>query len=187
MREGTGQWEGRDWNVVACARGEGYHQLAEALTRYGPVAPAGFFNVLVARVEDPTVLLEDLRRRLVEEEGLAGCLGRLVWVAETVDFADPAELEGELLRRSERWLPQLAGRTFHSRVRRRGLKGRLSGRTLERALNHHLVTRLRALGRPGYVSFRDPDWVLAVETVGPRAGLSWWDRVARRRYPFLGL
>ncbi|RMD78214.1 MAG: hypothetical protein D6809_06320 [Gammaproteobacteria bacterium] len=173
--------------MVACARGDGYRELLEALAPYGPVAPAGFFNVLVARVEEPVAVLEDLRRRLEAEPGLAACLGRLIWLEQTLPFGDPAELEAALWRCLERKLPVLAGCTFHTRVHRRGLKGRLSGRTLERSLNHHLVARLRALGRPGYVSFRDPDWVLAVETVGPRAGLSCWDREARRRYPFLGL
>jgi tRNA(Ser,Leu) C12 N-acetylase TAN1 len=37
------------------------------------------------------------------------------------------------------------------------------------------------------VSFADPDYILALETVGQRAGLSLWDRVQRARYPFLGL
>jgi len=38
-----------------------------------------------------------------------------------------------------------------------------------------------------HVAFDDADAVLAVDTVGDRAGMALWTRDDLRRYPFLGL
>jgi tRNA(Ser,Leu) C12 N-acetylase TAN1 len=46
---------------------------------------------------------------------------------------------------------------------------------------------LAAAGTPGSISFDDPDAIVAIESVGQRAGVSLWTREDLRRYPFLRL
>ena len=58
---------------------------------------------------------------------------------------------------------------------------------MEQFLAGLILESLEKRGEPGHVTFEDPDAVLAVETVGGRAGLSLWNREERERYPFLGV
>jgi tRNA(Ser,Leu) C12 N-acetylase TAN1 len=62
---------------------------------------------------------------------------------------------------------------------------KLSGQAEERYLDVGILERLRELGRPGRVDFQDPDYVIDVETVGERAGMSLWSRHDLKRFPFL--
>jgi hypothetical protein len=50
-----------------------------------------------------------------------------------------------------------------------------------------LLAALEAAGTPGRITFDDPDAILAVETVGRRAGPSLETREDLATYPFLGL
>jgi tRNA(Ser,Leu) C12 N-acetylase TAN1 len=86
-----------------------------------------------------------------------------------------------------KWVAQLAGKRFHVRMHRRGMKGRLSSQAEERHLSEVLLAALEEAGTPGRVAFEDPDAVVAVETVGAGAGLSLWSREALHQYPFLKL
>jgi tRNA(Ser,Leu) C12 N-acetylase TAN1 len=43
------------------------------------------------------------------------------------------------------------------------------------------------VGTPARVTFEDPDFIVAVETVGQRAGMSLWSREELQRYPFVRL
>ena len=82
-------------------------------------------------------------------------------------------------------MPELAQKSFHVRMHRRGFKGRLSSPEEERFLDDLLLTALEEVGTPGRISFDDPDATIAIETVGQRAGLSFWRRSDLERYPFL--
>lgn len=86
-----------------------------------------------------------------------------------------------------RWTSELAGKRFHVRLHRRGFKGRLSSPEEERQLDVALLQALEQAGSPGKVAFDDPDTIVAIETVGNRAGLSLWTREDLRRFPLLGL
>jgi tRNA(Ser,Leu) C12 N-acetylase TAN1 len=46
---------------------------------------------------------------------------------------------------------------------------------------------LEMAGAEGEITFEDPDAILALETVGTRAGLSLWTREDLQRYPLLHL
>jgi len=81
----------------------------------------------------------------------------------------------------------VAGQDFHVRMHRRGFKGRLSTMEVEQLLDDLLQDLTQRLGRPARVSFSDPEVVVAVETVGTRAGVSVWRKEQRHNYPFLRL
>jgi hypothetical protein len=42
-------------------------------------------------------------------------------------------------------------------------------------------------GKPGRITFEDPDAIIAVETVAQWAGLSLWKREDLKQYPFIRL
>jgi hypothetical protein len=72
-------------------------------------------------------------------------------------------------------------------MHRRGFKGRLSSPDEERFLDEVLLVALDEAGVPGRISFEAPDAIIAIETVGKRAGMSFWRRADLENYPFLGL
>ena len=85
------------------------------------------------------------------------------------------------------WVLELAQSAFHVRMHRRGFKGRLSSQDEERFLDSVLLAALEEAGTPGRITFEDPDAIISVETVGQRAGMSFWRRDDLERYPFLRL
>jgi tRNA(Ser,Leu) C12 N-acetylase TAN1 len=67
-------------------------------------------------------------------------------------------------------------------MRRRGFKGRMSSLEEERFLDEFLLDALKKTGSPGQIAFDNPDYVIAVETIGTGAGLSLWSREELQRY-----
>ena len=57
----------------------------------------------------------------------------------------------------------------------------------ERFLDGFLLDKLEQVGSPASISFDNPDAILAIETIGQRAGLSLWTRQQLKDYPFLRL
>ncbi len=177
----------RDWNVVVTVHEGSYRRIADLLASFGRVARSDYFNVLVLRVEDMEGFLAAMQERVTEEPSILGELSRLVPVSVAFSFQSPAEFEAEAKEAAARWLPKLEHKSFHVRMHRRGFKGRLSSQEEERFLDFYLLQRLEEAGQPGRISFDDPDFIIALETVGQRAGLSFWPREVMARYPFLKL
>jgi tRNA(Ser,Leu) C12 N-acetylase TAN1 len=82
-------------------------------------------------------------------------------------------------------LGELKGKRFHVRMHRRGFKGRLSSQHEEQFLDHHLLERLTQEAAPGGIDFNDPDVIIAVETLGQTAGLSFWTREQHQSFELL--
>jgi tRNA(Ser,Leu) C12 N-acetylase TAN1 len=175
------------WNVVATCHGEGFRDAIRLLGRHGEVARTGYHNLLVARVPEPMAFAETLAAEMQAEPGLANFLSRVVPVEQAFDFTDAGALDRQLVAALASFLPRLAGRSFHVRAHRRGLKEELSGHLIEQQLGRSLLDALAAAGAPGKAEFADPDQILAVEIVDHRAGLSLWSREQRARMPFLKL
>jgi tRNA(Ser,Leu) C12 N-acetylase TAN1 len=171
--------------VVVSVRQGGFNRVRKLLREFGAVRPSGFLNVLVMRVDDPRRLLEALAERAAREPGALASLGRAVPVRSTFTFQSREEFEARARDAALALLPELAGKGFHVRLHRHGLKGRLPSQEEERLLGTALREALEKAGTPGHVTFEDPDVILAVETLGNRAGLSLWTREDLRRYPFL--
>ena len=177
----------KDWNVVASVHPEGYGRARRILEAWGSVGKTDFFNVLVLRTEDIAGLLEGLCDLVAREPGTLNFLGRVVPAQAAFDFQSPEEFEERAREACLSRAPELACKSFHVRMHRRGFKGKMSSQTEEQLLAGVLLGALESAGTPGRVAFDDPDAILAVETVGGRAALSLWTREELRRYPFLGL
>jgi tRNA(Ser,Leu) C12 N-acetylase TAN1 len=177
-----------DWNVVVSVFEHGFTRACRLLEQLGPVHKTDYFNVLVMKIEDTEGFLRTLKDWSIRDpEIFTQCISRAIPLAALFVFQTPAEFEAKAREAAARWLPDLAGARFHVRMHRRGFAGRLSSQDEERFLDEFLLSRLDEAGTPGLIDFQDPDAILALETVGQRAGLSLWTRDQLRTYPFLGL
>ena len=176
-----------DWNVVITVHEGFYNQARKLLERFGLVAKTEYFNLLVMRTADHRQLLEELREEAGREPGSVSSLARVMPVVQTFTFQTPAEFDEKARLAVCAWLPTLGGKSFHLRMHRRGFKGKLSSMDEEKFLDAYLLDALEMAGSPGRITFDDPDVVIALETIGPRAGLSLWSREELALYPLLHL
>jgi tRNA(Ser,Leu) C12 N-acetylase TAN1 len=177
----------RDWNTVVTFREDGYNQAVQSLSELGPVGRTSYFNVLVMRLDDIPAAMEELRQRLEANRARYGFLGRLVPLVSVFNFSSAHDFEARAREAVLIWRPEVAGRSFHVRMHRRGFKGRLSSMEEEQFLDHTVMEAMREAGSEAAVSFDDPDLIIAVETVDQRGGVSIWTREELRKYPFLHL
>jgi len=176
-----------DWNVVITVQEGGYNEARRLLERFGQVKRTDFFNILLMRVAESRQLLEILREESLRDPDSVSPLARVMPVLQSFDFQTPAEFEDKARQAVSAWLPTLAGKRFFLRMHRRGFKGKLSSLEEERFLDTYLLEALEMSGSKGRISFDDPDAIIALETLGSRAGLSLWSREDLERYPLLHL
>lgn len=175
----------RDWNVIITVHEHGFVQARELLEAFGPVKRTDYFNVLTMKVDDPDRFMDDLREEISRNLEILSFLARVIPLTHIFDFQTADEFETKAKEIVLTWEPQLAGKGFHVRMHRRGFKGRLSRTEEEQFLNKVLLDALEKSGTPGHITFENPDAIMAVETIGQRAGLSLWTREDLERYPFL--
>lgn len=175
----------KDWNVVVSVYNDGFDRAKQLLTAFGQVANTSYYNVLVLKVDDPDAFLARIDRMVENVPDLAKVLSRVEPAQRTFDFDNPEDFERRARAIALDWAPRLAGKSFHVRMHRRGLKGEMSGQAEEQFLDGALLGALDAAGAPGRITFDDPAMVVAVETVGHRAGMSIWSREDLKRHPLL--
>jgi len=176
-----------DWNAVVTVREGGFNRGKRFLEEFGPVHRTDFFNILVMRVADHRLFLEELREKARRDGEASSSLARVMPVVETFTFQTAEEFDTRSRQAVSSFLPSLADRAFYLRMHRRGFKGKLSSMDEERFLDTYLLEALATAGTPGRIRFDDPDAIIALETIGPRAGLSLWTREELERYPMLHL
>jgi tRNA(Ser,Leu) C12 N-acetylase TAN1 len=178
----------KNWNAIATTRPGRFEDARKLLAELGSVGRTRYYNVLVLRCDDIDRLLADLVAVLVSAESpIESPLAHVRPARATFHFRSPEEFD-ELARRVALvWAPRLLGRSFHVRMHRRGFAHQLSSQQEEGFLDQLLLEALERGGDPGRIAFDDPDAVLAVDTLGGRAGLTLWSREELLRYPFLGV
>ncbi len=172
-----------DWNVVVTVRHD-YGRAIGLLRSLGAVERTGLYNVIRMRVPDVHALLDQLVQ-LPPEGRFFDTISHVVPVTHKVAFTTADELERNVMEIARRWLPQLAGKSLHVRVRRRGHKGQIHGLDLERQIGGALLDALAERGTPGRIELDDPDAVIAIELIRDEAGLALWTRAELAQYPFL--
>ncbi len=182
-----GRYTMSDWNVVVSVREGSYGRACQVLEKFGPVSHTEFFNVLVMKVDDIRFVLDELRTWMLADPESLSFITRLVPVSHTFVFQSPQEFKVKAKEAVLSWVPQLAGKGFYVRMRRRGFKGRLSSEEEERFLDKVLLDALEGAKTPGNITFETPDAIIAVEIVGSRAGLSLWTAEDLKKYPFIRL
>jgi tRNA(Ser,Leu) C12 N-acetylase TAN1 len=139
------------------------------------------------KVDDITGMLETLRDLVTDDSRALPFLSRLIPVTEAFTFQSPEEFKSRAREMVLAWADKLRGKSFHVRILRRGFRRKLSSPEKERLLDAALLESLEKAGSHGRITFDDPDAVIAIETVGQRAGLSYWTREDLQRYPFIRL
>ena len=176
-----------NWNVVVNVHEYGFRKAFELLQGLGAVFTTDFFNVLVMKVSNIPRFLETLNAWVSDDPNLLKILARVVPVTSTFTFQSPDEFEAKAKEAVLPWVSQLAGKTFHVRMYRRGFKGVISSQEEEQFLDRILLEELEKMGNPGSIIFKDPDAIIVVETVGQQAGLSCWNREDLQDYSLLKL
>jgi tRNA(Ser,Leu) C12 N-acetylase TAN1 len=177
----------QDWNVVVSVHDDAYNRARKVLERFGAVSRTDFFNILTMRVPDARQFLERLREESGQDTQSVSPLARVMPVYQTFSFQTPGEFEEKARQAVTAWIPSLGAKSFHVRMHRRGFKGKISGMEEEKFLDSYLLEALELAGTPGRITFANPDAIVAIETIGPRAGLSLWTREDLQRYPLLHL
>lgn len=176
-----------DWNAVITVREGGFTPACTFLEQYGPVKGTDFLNTLVMRVPDPFLLLTELQEQRDGTPAIAGWLSRFVPMQRRFSYQTAEDFERRCREIAFGWLPRLANARFHVRMHRRGFKGKLSSVEEERFLDDFLLKALADEGIPGKVAFDNPNAIIALETVGPQAGLSLFNRDELKRFSILHL
>lgn len=166
----------KDWNVVVSVFQDGYTRALRALQKLGVAERSAYHNVLVMKVEDPAVLLEAVEKRTEESPAFYDAISRVAPAMRNFDFLSEEEFVEKANSIIGEWLPRLAGRSFHVRLRLRGTKHDLRTQEIERLFNDAVVEATSKAGLPGKVLFTDPDVVIAIDTIDNRAGLAMWTR-----------
>jgi tRNA(Ser,Leu) C12 N-acetylase TAN1 len=174
-----------NWNLIVTTAEGKFTQALGFLARFGVVKPTSYYNVVMMQVHDVPELMEFLAREWESRGGRLLLLQRVVPMSHTFNFRDHQVFGIRATEILSGWTDQLAGKTFHVRMHRRGFKDQLRSEDEERFLNTAIVDATTQSGNPATVSFEDPDIVVAVETIGNQAGLSLWHREDLQRYPFL--
>jgi hypothetical protein len=156
------------------------------LARWGRLRRTEFFNVAVMAVADTDSFLREFAAAVEQMPGILNAMSHVVPLKHVFAFKDASEFDEKLRYIALFYAPQLAGRSFHVRLRRRGLKGIISTPEEERLLDELLLEASTAAGKPGRITFEDPDYVLLIETVGESGGVALWTGDDLKRYPFLG-
>jgi tRNA(Ser,Leu) C12 N-acetylase TAN1 len=171
--------------VVASAYDGEFGRARAILRRFGDVRSTGFRNVLLLEVEEPGEFLARFSELAGRDSDVLTAVSRVRPATRTFHFDLPEEFEARAREIALEWVPELAGKSFHVRLHRRGFKGRLVSPEEERFLDRVLLEALEAAGAAGSITFEDPDAIIDIETVGNWAGMSLWTREELHRYPFL--
>src|SRR5262249_22098809 len=145
--------------------------LLAGLRRHGRFRGGGYRNVAIGTVGDVPGFLAALRDDVARDPVLAGAVGRVLPIECTLrlDAGDPLS---SIQAAVEALHPRLGGGSFFVRLERRGLHGSLHSTDVERLLGATLWRAMEAAGHAPRVTFADPDVVVAVETLGDRAGIA---------------
>ena len=174
-----------EWNVIATVReGPGHEKaLLRGLRRLGEFHPTEFNYVCIGQA-DSTDFLETVRQARAAGEDWTRYLARLVPVERTFHF----DAEGFVERLKQAVAPfaeRMGTGCFYVRIERRGMLGQVHSQEAEREVADYLAGLLRGRGQQLTTDFRDPDWIVACETLGAEAGVALLDRETRRRYDFV--
>lgn len=177
----------QNWNVIITVLpGPGQeNRLLQGLRPLGEFHRSSFKDVCVGRVEDANRFLDTLLQAREAGAGWIAALGRAIPVEQNFRFTSDTLAEQfkqaaePLLQRMDR------GSSFHVRLERRGLTGKIDTPRVEREVAEYLFALAERQHKQLRVSFDDPDYVVAAETVGDECGVTLLTRELSRRYPFV--
>ena len=173
------------WNILVTSLEGQRESLLRVLRTLARFRRGGFPNVLVATVDDPWTFLGTLRQAWETNPVVRSALGKAIPIESTLRLREPAAFVEEVAARLEPLAKRLMGRTFFVRIFRRGFRGQIDSTRAEGELGARLVKHLEAAGDHPTVRFRDPDIVVAIESLRDEIGIALLDRELRATFPFV--
>lgn len=173
-----------DWNVIATANAREHRNPVRLLKHFGDFRWTPYLGVLVGRVEDHQALFEQLSRWEEDEPGVLAPLARIIPLDHTFEFTVgslPARLKDVVWSYADR----IDSGSFYVRLERRGHAGEVHAQAIEQELDELLTKMLLERGMKPSVDFKDPDIIIAAETVGDTCGVGMITRDVRARFPFV--
>ncbi len=172
------------WNVLATAKDHEQHRLAKRLCRFGDFRWTAYRGLLAGRVEDHEAFFAQLMRCEDAEPGFLDPVARILPITHTFAFR-PETLLTQLQDTIRPWAGQIDGHPFHVRCERRGHAGMLHSQAVERTLHERLREWLTAQGHHPVITFRDPEFVIAVELIDTACGIAMLSKSLWTRFPFV--
>ncbi len=166
------------WNVLVTGLMGTRRTVFEELKVLGKFKKTNFRDVYVGTVEDTEVFLDALRKNIF----LLPNVGKVIPIEKNFSF-HLEEFEDRLKETLIPYLPQLEGCSFFVRIERRGFKGKINSLSEEKVLDQFLLEELRKQDREGRIDFENPDYIVAVETLGGWCGVSLISRELKAKYP----
>ena len=166
----------KDWNLVVTIFQDGFRCALRALRALGPIERTPYHNVLAMQVDDPVKVLAAIELKTQESTALYDAISRVSPATHSFGFQSAEEFLAKTKNLLIEWSPNLAGRSFHVRLHRRGPKYDLGTQETEHLLNDAILDATMKLGTPAKLSFTDPDVVITIDTIDNRAGLALWTR-----------
>jgi tRNA(Ser,Leu) C12 N-acetylase TAN1 len=175
-----------NWNLlVTLVPGRGHEsEVLGALSRFGRFRRTGFRDVYLGYCGNVDALLDAIVHARLEERRWARHIGRVIPLEAVFSFA-PESLAARLEAAVAPLAARMQSGSFHVRLERRGMEGEVATQEIERILAEHVDAIATARGVVLRTDFSDPDYVVAVETVGNECGVALITRVLRERYPFV--
>ncbi|MDX1252528.1 MAG: hypothetical protein IDH49_09845 [Gammaproteobacteria bacterium] len=174
----------KDWNIIAIALPEREHFLLEKLKPFGQFQLTAFRGVLTGKADDVAWFLNDLRKAMDEDAEWTESLSRLLPMDQRFQFTLDT-LEDQLAKAATPLVGRMSDGTFYVRLEWRGPHLRITGPDQERALGDHLTAEAHRQGKTLHVSFDNPDYIVAAETVDDSGGVTLLSQDLRTRYSFV--
>ena len=177
-----------DWNVVVGVKGGDYRAAQLIMARFGPVQRSEIGNVLTLTVENTDAFLEQIADLFHREPKLRGAVTGVVPLKHTFDFKgeeDFAEKLAEIVHRN--WHSILKETKFHFRSHRRGLVSEVPRKPDPGENMNDVVDEFGVWGAPLEYNYTTCDFVITVETLRRRAGVSLWSYEDFKRHSFLDI
>lgn len=166
------------WNILITSLMGTERTVYAELKAIGGFKKASFKDVYIGQVEDLEAFMETLEKNIF----LLPNVGKVIPIQKTFSF-QPGAFDEMLKAALLEYLPQLEGKSFFVRIERRGFKGKINSLTEEQTLDQFLLDQLRQKGKEGKIDFKDPDYIIVVETLGDRCGVGLIAREMKKRHP----
>lgn len=174
------------WNLIITVRKDGFKDAKRALRHYGTISATQFFNVLVAHVDNLSDFLHDFSQEFFRHSFLQDRISRITPLLNTFTFDSKKDFENKIKEIITPWIPRLKENSFHVRIHSRGVQ-ELSTLEEEQFLDRFIMETLHSQNASAHVSFKNPDFIIDVETINKEAGVSIWSAAELREHPFINL
>jgi tRNA(Ser,Leu) C12 N-acetylase TAN1 len=174
----------KELNILATATREQGRYLLRFLNEYGEFKGSGFRDVVLGRVKEIDAFLRALENLREENPMKLNPLSQIVPLERTFHF-DLSDFKEKLKEILSSYVDRIENKKFYLRVKRRGHKGEISSLEVEKEVADFIMGALEKAGKKAQVSFKDPDCILIVETIGNWAGVGFITKEMKEKYSFV--